>query len=158
MASPFKFSSDERTNTTRSRTLGLSRAWQPQRGTSRGWQASAAAPCSALRLTRPVPVQSHCPALQFGLPPTFHREDVGGCRRCARNLQNRHLIVARVAALETYIAAVASVDIVLPTAPKARFTSRRANILLLGLRTCQQVDSTRRPEGGNPALRHIAEL
>src|SRR5262249_8708711 len=99
---------------------------------------------SALRRTRPVPVQSHVPALQFGLPPTFHGADVGGCRRCSRNLQNRNLIVARVATLEPHIAAVARGDIVLPTAPKAPFPSRRANILLLGLRTCQQVDSTRR--------------
>ena len=51
---------------------------------------------SALRLARPVPVQSHFPALQFGLPPTFHCADIGGCRRCSCNLQNRNLIVAWV--------------------------------------------------------------
>src|SRR5262245_49701318 len=47
----------------RSRTLGLSRAWQPQRGTRGGWQASAGRRGSARVLAQHIILAGH---------PVFH--------------------------------------------------------------------------------------
>ena len=79
-----------------------------------------------------VAVQAHLPGLQFRFPPRFHPNDVVQCGSGSRNLQDRHLVIAWLPAHEGDVAAVASLDIVLPATPKAVLTTCGTDILLFG--------------------------
>jgi hypothetical protein len=104
-----------------------------------------------------VSIQAHLPALHLRLPPTLHFQDVICCRRCSRNFQDRHLIVAGIPTLENHITAVACVDIVLPTTPEAFPACSRTDILLSCLRTCEQINPSGGSERSYPAIRQLIE-
>jgi hypothetical protein len=71
------------------------------------------------------------------------RKDLVGRGGRAAHLENAHLIVARIAALEADITAVTVRRVIQPAPMEAALAGRGADILFFGVRRRQEVDAAR---------------
>lgn len=76
-----------------------------------------------------IEIEAHLPTLQLVLPAPFQFDQIGYGGGSADGLQDRHLIIARITALERDISSMARCEILAPAAKKALSAGRHTDKL-----------------------------
>lgn len=101
-----------------------------------------------------IPIKAHLSTLQLVLPAAFQFDQISHGGAGADRLQDRYLVVARIATFQRDISPMPRCEIFAPAAKKAFSAGRHTNILFPCSRACQEVNSARRAQSLRPMRRH----